>query len=342
MGEVGVGGCPHRRRWRIPADPGCAGRVRPRRRRGCGSARPATPVHAVVAGMVVDVDGRGRLTPARSGQRRLSVRGVGPDVGDRRVRRDGGRGRHPWHLAVDVLEVRADDPGGDPCGRGDSGAARAGRPEQLGYVALGAGSGLDPDDGPGDHRERPARAGGLRDHLSGVRLGDAEGGRGSLRGLWGGAVRCARGRPGAAAFDRRTAHAHGGPVRTTGGGPGLPVTRCAGTPPRGSRLSRSTPGATVAGTTPRPSRRARRRPAFRRHSNRPCHGAPSRFRVAPAPTRQVHQASAAQPRHATGGVVAGPDRAALPTVWAAAAGRASVLCLREQTWCSAPSMRHRT
>ena len=107
-------------------------------------ARPATPVHAVVAGMVVDVDGRGGLTlrgPDGGGFRYAGLDPTSVTVGY------GGTvaaGDILGTLAVDVLEVRADDPGGDPV---DAVAALLGLadPNELGYVALGAGSGLDPD-----------------------------------------------------------------------------------------------------------------------------------------------------------------------------------------------------
>jgi len=107
-------------------------------------ARPATPVHAVVAGMVVDVDGRGGL--ALRGQDGGGYRYAGLDPTSLTVGYGGtvAAGDILGTLAGDVLEVRADGPDGDPV---DAVTALLGLadPNELGYVSVGAGSGVDPD-----------------------------------------------------------------------------------------------------------------------------------------------------------------------------------------------------
>ena len=107
-------------------------------------ARPATPVHAVVAGMVVDVDGLGGLAlrgPDGGGYRYEGLDPTSLTVGY------GGTvtaGDILGTLAGDVLEVRATGPDGDPV---DAVAALLGLadPNELGYLPVGAGSGVDPD-----------------------------------------------------------------------------------------------------------------------------------------------------------------------------------------------------
>jgi murein DD-endopeptidase MepM/ murein hydrolase activator NlpD len=108
------------------------------------AARAGTPVHAIVAGMVVDLDGRGGLAlrvADGSGYRYEGLEPTSVTVGY------GGTvaaGDILGTLAADVLEVRADGPDGDPV---DAVAALLGLadPNELGYVPLGAGEGVDPD-----------------------------------------------------------------------------------------------------------------------------------------------------------------------------------------------------
>ena len=107
-------------------------------------ARPAAPVHAVVAGIVIDVDGRGGLALRGPDGGGYSYRGMDPTsltVGH------GGTvaaGDILGMLAGDVLEVRATGPEGEPV---DAVAALLGLadPNELGYLPVGAGSGVDPD-----------------------------------------------------------------------------------------------------------------------------------------------------------------------------------------------------
>jgi hypothetical protein len=108
------------------------------------SGRPATPVHAIVAGMVVELDGRGGLTlrgPDGNGYHYTGLDPTSVTVGY------GGTvaaGDILGSLAGDVLEVRASGPGGDAV---DAVAALLGLadPNELGYVPQGAGTGVDPD-----------------------------------------------------------------------------------------------------------------------------------------------------------------------------------------------------
>jgi hypothetical protein len=107
-------------------------------------ARAATPVHAVVAGMVVDIDGRGGVAlrgPDGSGYHYTGLDPASLTVGP------GGTvaaGDILGSLAADVLELRATGPDGDPV---DAVQVLLGLadPNELGYTPEGPGSGVDPD-----------------------------------------------------------------------------------------------------------------------------------------------------------------------------------------------------
>lgn len=107
-------------------------------------ANPGTPVHAVVAAIVLDVDGRGGLTLRGadgtgyhySGLDSSSVT-VGPSVAV-------SAGDILGATGAEVLELRLTDPEGDPL---DAVEALLGLadPNELGYTPVGSGLGVDPD-----------------------------------------------------------------------------------------------------------------------------------------------------------------------------------------------------
>lgn len=107
-------------------------------------ARAGTPVHAVVAAIVLDVDGRGGL--ALRGADGTSYRYTGLDPNSVTVGPGGGveAGDILGVLGADVLELRMSDEEGDPL---DAVEALLGLadPNELGYVAVGSGLGVDPD-----------------------------------------------------------------------------------------------------------------------------------------------------------------------------------------------------
>ena len=108
-------------------------------------ARPGTPVHAVVGAIVLDVDGRGGL--ALRGADGASYHYTGLDTGSITVGVGGavGPGDILGSLGADVLELRLTDEEGDPL---DAVEALLGLadPNELGYVAVGSGLGVDPDE----------------------------------------------------------------------------------------------------------------------------------------------------------------------------------------------------
>jgi hypothetical protein len=107
-------------------------------------AHRSCPVHAVVAGVVVEADGRGGLVLRGADGAGFRYSGLEPSsvtVGS------GGTvaaGDIIGALADEVLEVRVTDPDGDPV---DAVAALLGLadPNELGYTPVGPGTGIDPD-----------------------------------------------------------------------------------------------------------------------------------------------------------------------------------------------------
>ena len=107
-------------------------------------ARAGVPVHAVAAGMVVDVDGRGGLTLRCADG--ADYRYTGLDPASVTVGYGGtvAAGDIVATLHGDVLELGATGPDGEPV---DAVAALLGLadPNELGFVAEGPGTGVDPD-----------------------------------------------------------------------------------------------------------------------------------------------------------------------------------------------------
>jgi murein DD-endopeptidase MepM/ murein hydrolase activator NlpD len=120
--------------------------------RGSGDGRvavipgvPGTPVHAVTAGAVVDVDGQGGLALAGEDGSGQHYAGLDPDrvtvAVDARVK----AGAILGAVGTDGrVEVRLSDPAGRPL---DAVEALVGLPDpnELGFQAVGEGLGVDPD-----------------------------------------------------------------------------------------------------------------------------------------------------------------------------------------------------
>jgi murein DD-endopeptidase MepM/ murein hydrolase activator NlpD len=107
-------------------------------------AHPGTPVHAVVAGIVLDADGRGGV--ALRGADGASFRYSGLDAGSLTVGPGAtvDAGDILGSVGSQGLELRLVDAEGDPL---DAVEALLGRPDpnELGYAPVGSGLGVDPD-----------------------------------------------------------------------------------------------------------------------------------------------------------------------------------------------------
>jgi hypothetical protein len=137
-GRIGVGGAfqpiPGTQPVSVPGGDGVA-RI---------PARPGSPVHAVAAGMVVDVDGRGGLELRGADGAGYGYTGLDPASVTVGYGGTVAAGDILAALAGDVLELRATGPDGDPV---DAVAVLLGLadPNELGFVADGPGIGVDPD-----------------------------------------------------------------------------------------------------------------------------------------------------------------------------------------------------
>jgi murein DD-endopeptidase MepM/ murein hydrolase activator NlpD len=107
-------------------------------------AHPGTPVHAVIAGIVMGVDGQGGIGLRGADGRQFAYTGLDPasvtvppgsavDAGD-----------ILGAVGAQVLELRLADADGQPL---DAAEALLGLadPNELGYVPVGSGLGVDPD-----------------------------------------------------------------------------------------------------------------------------------------------------------------------------------------------------
>ena len=107
-------------------------------------ARPGTPVHAVAAAMVVDVDGRGGLALRGADGADYVYSGLDPASVTVGYGGTVAAGDIVGALHGEVLELRVTGPDGEPM---DAVAALLGLadPNELGFVAEGPGTGVDPD-----------------------------------------------------------------------------------------------------------------------------------------------------------------------------------------------------
>jgi hypothetical protein len=108
-------------------------------------ARPGTPVHAVMAAIVLDVDGRGGLALRAADGTSYRYTGLDPASTTVGVGGSVAPGDIVGTLSADVLELRLTDEEGEPLDAVDALLGLA-DPNELGYVAVGAGLGVDPDE----------------------------------------------------------------------------------------------------------------------------------------------------------------------------------------------------
>jgi murein DD-endopeptidase MepM/ murein hydrolase activator NlpD len=107
-------------------------------------AHAGTPVHAVIAGIVVHVDGQGAVGLRGTDGRQFAYTGLDPASVTVRPGAAVGAGDILGAVGAQVLELRLTGPDGEPL---DAAEALLGLadPNELGYVPVGSGLGVDPD-----------------------------------------------------------------------------------------------------------------------------------------------------------------------------------------------------
>jgi len=107
-------------------------------------AHPGTPVHAVIAGIVLAVDGQGAVGLRGADGRQFAYTGLDPSSVTIPAGAAVNAGDILGAVGAQVLELRLTGAEGEPL---DAAEALLGLadPNELGYVPVGSGLGVDPD-----------------------------------------------------------------------------------------------------------------------------------------------------------------------------------------------------
>jgi murein DD-endopeptidase MepM/ murein hydrolase activator NlpD len=107
-------------------------------------AHPGTPVHAVITGIVLGIDGHGAVAVRGADGREFGYTGLDPASVTVGAGAAVDAGDILGAVGAQVLELRLTDLDGEPLDAVDALLGLA-DPNELGYVPVGAGLGVDPD-----------------------------------------------------------------------------------------------------------------------------------------------------------------------------------------------------